>query len=167
MEKGVVDMIFYLTAVWVVLLDQWSKWIVSTRMEVGETIPFIPGWFYFTSHRNPGAAFGILANQRWFFIVTTVIVIIGIVWYLTKIRYDRSRRLIAYALSFVLGGAIGNFIDRVAYGKVVDFFDFHHGTFYFAIFNVADVAIVLGVGLIFLDTILDWRNTRTKRIKEA
>jgi signal peptidase II len=94
-------------------------------------------------------------------------VVIGIVWYLVKIHKDEDRKLVTYALSFVLGGAIGNFIDRLAYGKVVDFLDFHHGSFYYPIFNIADSAIVFGVGLIFLDTILVWRKDNKKKTKEV
>jgi signal peptidase II len=157
---------YFILSVFVLFLDQLTKWLVVEKMELRESIPLIPDWFYLTSHRNPGAAFGILANQRWFFIVTTVIVIVGLVWYLVKIRNEKGRQMLAWALSLVLGGAIGNFIDRVATGEVVDFFDFHHGTFYYPIFNVADIAIVTGVGLIFLDTFLIWRNDNKKKIRE-
>jgi signal peptidase II len=152
--------VFFIIAVVVLLLDQLSKWAVIENMELSQSIPLIPDWFYFTSHRNPGAAFGILANQRWFFIVTTIIVVIGIIWYLFKINNDPDRRLFAYALSLILGGAVGNFVDRLAYGHVVDFLDFHHGDFYYPIFNIADSAIVLGVSLIFLDTLLVWRKEK-------
>jgi signal peptidase II len=159
-------MIYFILAVFVLFLDQLSKWMVTQWMELGETIPLITDWFYFTSHRNPGAAFGILANQRWFFIVTTILVVIGIIWYLVKIHKDEDRKLVAYAFSLILGGAIGNFIDRLAYGEVVDFLDFHHGGFYYPIFNIADSAIVVGVGLIFLDTFIVWRKDN-KKIKEV
>jgi signal peptidase II len=150
-------MIYFVIAFAVLLLDQASKWVVIKEMSLGESIPIVENFFYLTSHRNAGAAFGILQNQRWFFIIVTIIVVIGIIYYLLKIKNDKP--LMAWSLAFILGGALGNFIDRVRFGEVVDFFDIKLsiGAFYYdyPIFNVADSFLVIGVGLVLLDTILE------------
>ncbi len=125
-------------------------------MELTEQIPVIGNFFLITSHRNRGAAFGILEDQRWFFIIVTTIVVIGIIWYLQKVM-KTNNKLLPLALSLVLGGAIGNFIDRVLTGEVVDFLLFNFGSYQFPIFNVADSCIVIGVGLIILDSLLDMK----------
>ncbi len=125
-------------------------------MVLTEQIPVIGNFFLITSHRNRGAAFGILENQRWFFIIVTTIVVIGIIWYLQKVM-KTNNKLLPLALSLVLGGAIGNFIDRILTGEVVDFLQFNFGSYEFPIFNVADSCIVIGVGLIILDSLLDMK----------
>nr|WP_305120928.1 signal peptidase II [Saccharibacillus sp. JS10] len=145
------------------MIDQGTKYLVATRMEIRDQIPIIGDFFVLTSHRNKGAAFGILQEQRWFFIVVTLIVVAGIVWYLQRVKKAKgSARMLPIALSLVLGGALGNFLDRVRMGEVVDFFLFNFGSYSFPIFNVADACIVVGVALIILDTLLD-----TRRPKES
>lgn len=149
-------MIYYLAALVVIILDQWSKYLVVRKMELGQSIPLIPDVFHLTSHRNLGAAFGILQNQRTLFIVITLIVVIGIIVSLVRLGHKQPR--VSWALSLVLGGAIGNFIDRASTGQVVDFLDFT--LIDFPIFNVADAAITIGVALLMLDMLLDSRRTR-------
>lgn len=149
-------MYYYLISLVIVVLDQWTKYLVVSKMELGESIPLIPGVFHLTSHRNMGAAFGILQNQRALFIVITIVVVVGIVVTLHRLGGKQPR--VATALALVLGGAIGNFIDRVRTGEVVDFFDFT--LIHFPIFNVADMAITIGVGLLLLDVFLDSRRNR-------
>lgn len=138
-------------------MDQVTKWIVVKEMYLGESIPVMEGIFYLTSHRNAGAAFGILQNQRWFFIVITILVVVGIIYYLLQLKGEK--KLMSWALGLILGGALGNFADRLLYGEVVDFLDVKIvlGTFYydFPIFNVADCALVIGVGIILIDTIME------------
>jgi signal peptidase II len=151
-------LLYYALAILVIILDQASKWAVAKFMEIGETIPIWEGVFHLTSHRNAGAAFGILQNQRWFFIVTTLIVIAGIILYLRRTRANQP--LLSAGLAFILGGAIGNFIDRLFFGKVVDFF--HFVLIDFPIFNVADSAITIGVSLIILDALLDTKKNKNK-----
>ncbi|SET63045.1 signal peptidase II [Paenibacillus sp. NFR01] len=146
-------MVYYLIALIVFLLDQGTKYIIATRLELAEQIPVIGNFFIITSHRNQGAAFGILQGQRWFFILITVIVVAGMVWYLNKAR--KTRKLLPTALALVLGGAVGNFLDRMLNGEVVDFLMFNFGSYTFPIFNVADSCIVIGVALIILDTLRD------------
>lgn len=157
----------YLIAVIIIIIDQLSKWWVVVNMELYESIPVIGDFFQLTSHRNTGAAFGILQNQRLFFIIITSAVLIGIVYFMYAMLKQR-KRFLPFALSLVLGGAIGNFIDRIRTGEVVDFFHFHFEfpffaydvDYSFAIFNVADSAIVVGVILIFIDQLLQWRKER-------
>lgn len=159
-------MIFFIIAFIIIILDQWTKWLVVERMELHQSIPLIDEILYLTSHRNPGAAFGILQNQRLFFIVVTTIVVIYIVYLLIKNRHRHS--WLTYGLALILGGAIGNFIDRLLTGEVVDFidvkiiiFNFYYD---FPIFNVADSALVIGVGMLIIDTIREGLNERRKNI---
>jgi len=151
-------LLYYALAILVIILDQASKWAVAKFMEIGETIPLWEGVFHLTSHRNAGAAFGILQNQRWFFIVITFAVIAGLIFYLRRTRANQP--LLSTGLAFILGGAIGNFIDRLFFGKVVDFF--HFVLIDFPIFNIADSAITIGVSLIILDALLDTKRNKNK-----
>jgi len=160
-------LIFWLVSLLVLLLDQWSKWLVATRMDIGQVIPVWGDFFSLTSHRNRGAAWGILQDQRLFFIVVTIVVVTGIVYYMIRTLRE-GRRLMPLALSLLLGGALGNFIDRVRLGEVVDFlhfvFDFRGigipFVYDFPIFNIADSGIVVGISLIFLDTLLEARREK-------
>lgn len=145
-------MYYYLIALIVIAVDQITKLAVVKWMEVGESIPLIDSFLYLTSHRNAGAAFGILENQRIFFIVTTLVVVIAIIYMLEKER--QINRVSSIALSLIMGGAIGNFIDRLFSGKVVDFIDIYIFTYDYPIFNVADSAIVIGVFLFILDMLV-------------
>jgi len=161
-------LIYYIYALIVFVIDQVTKRLVVVNMKEGDSIPVIGEFFQLTSHRNRGAAFGILQEQRWFFIVVTTVILIGLIWYLQKLRKNGDKKLLKVALGLLLGGALGNFIDRLLFGEVVDFmhFTFRFPLFgwdvdyQFAIFNGADSAIVIGVALIFLDSILEWRKER-------
>ena len=155
-------MIYYVIALIAILVDQATKYVIASQMELGEKISVIGDFFMITSHRNRGAAFGILQDQRWFFIVVTTIVVIGLVWYINKVR-TMPGKLLPIALSLVLGGAIGNFIDRVLYGEVVDFLMFNFGSYTFPIFNIADSCIVIGVGLIILDTLFEMKREKANQ----
>ncbi|MBO8171124.1 MAG: signal peptidase II [Bacillaceae bacterium] len=150
----------YLIAVFVFVVDQLSKLAVLKWMNEGETIPIWEGVFHFTSHRNRGAAFGILQDQRWFFIIVTIIVVVGIIYYIQTSREMNGR--MAWALPLILGGALGNFADRLMTGEVVDFLDFR--LINYPIFNIADSAIVIGVGLFILDTFLESKKKSRVRI---
>lgn len=143
-------MIFYGIALIVLLLDRVSKILVLRFMEYGQSIPLWEGVFHITSHRNRGAAFGILQNQTTLFLVMTVIVVVGIVWYIWRV--GQYRPLLGTSLALILGGALGNFYDRMTTGEVVDFLDFT--LIHFPIFNVADSGIVIGAGLFLLDGII-------------
>ncbi|MFA1818643.1 signal peptidase II [Virgibacillus oceani] len=146
---------YYLIALVIIGIDQLTKWIIASTMELGERIPIIENFFYITSHRNAGAAWGILKGQMTFFYIITVLVVIGIIFYMQK--YAKESKLLAVSLSFILGGAIGNFIDRLLHQEVVDFLDFHIFGYNFPIFNVADSALTIGVILVIIATIIDER----------
>ena len=146
----------------VVALDQWSKLAVEGALELYERIP-VTAFLNITKAYNPGAAFSFLAGaggwQRWFFtIVSSVVSVVLVVW---LARMERAERMLALAISLILGGAVGNLIDRIAYGHVVDFIQVHwKSEAYFPSFNVADSAITAGTVLLLLLTFLDWRAER-------
>lgn len=153
---------YYIIAVIVLIIDQLWKSAIVKWMEVGQTIPLWEGVFHITSLRNKGAAFGILQGQRWFFIIVTLIVVLGIIYYLQT--EGRNNRRISFALSLLLGGAIGNFFDRLIRGEVVDSLDFR--LIDYPIFNLADVFIVSGVALMILDMWLETRKGQQKQENE-
>lgn len=159
-------MVYYLIAFVLFLIDQGTKYLIATKLELYEQIPVIGDFFLITSSRNRGAAFGILQDQLWFFIIVTLIVVGGIVWYLRKVSKE-GRKLLPTALALVLGGALGNFIDRLIMGEVVDFLQFNFGSYTFPIFNIADSCIVIGVGLIILDTLLEGRREKMQTTNEV
>ncbi|GGK35779.1 lipoprotein signal peptidase [Caldalkalibacillus thermarum] len=157
-------MIYFFIALVVLAVDQVTKWLVVHYMDIGQSIPLIENVFYLTSHRNPGAAFGILPNQRLFFIVMTTVVIIGLIYYLIKVK--DQKKLLSLSLALILGGALGNFIDRLLTGEVVDFLDVKItiGTFFYdyPIFNVADSALVIGVALMLIDTLRETKQNKNE-----
>lgn len=163
---GGTSVIYYIIALIVIVIDQWSKWLVVKKMELGESIPVIDQFFYLTSHRNRGAAWGILQGQMWFFYIITVIVIGIVIYYIWKLA--KSQPLLGWALGLILGGAIGNFIDRLIRKEVVDFFDFYLDFILFKynypIFNVADSALVVGVVLIIIQTFIDSKKAKESEI---
>lgn len=126
----------------IVILDQFSKYIVVENMALGESIPIIEEVFHLTYILNPGAAFGMFAYNRLFFIAIAVIVIGIIIWARREIL--ASPWEVKAGCGLFLGGAIGNLIDRARQGLVIDFFDFR----IWPVFNIADIAICIGVGLI-------------------
>jgi signal peptidase II len=135
----------------VVVLDQVSKQLIESSLLVYETIPILP-FFNLTLAYNEGAAFSFLSDQggwqRWFFaLVAAVVVLILTVW-LARLRHER---LLAASLSLVVGGALGNLLDRLLFGHVIDFLDFFYQSYHWPAFNVADIAITLGVALMFVD----------------
>jgi len=145
---------FYIFCLVVVLLDRASKFMVLTLMELGQTVPILQDIFHFTYVRNAGAAFGILAGQRLFFILVALAVIVIILLYARQVK-ENALLQIAFALQ--LGGALGNLYDRLIYGEVVDFLDFKIWPF---VFNIADAALVVGVALFALDVLMEWRHER-------
>lgn len=153
--------IYYLLALFIIGLDQITKFLVVQHMDIAESIEVISGFFYLTSHRNAGAAFGILQGQMWLFYIVTVIVIIAVVYHLHK--YGKDSTLIGIPLALILGGAIGNFIDRLIFGEVVDFFNVYIFTYNYPIFNIADAALVVGVLLLVVKITADeWKEKRKK-----
>ncbi|UAL49098.1 signal peptidase II [Sutcliffiella horikoshii] len=149
---------YYLIALVIIIVDQLTKWLVVRYMEIGENIPIIHNFLYLSSHRNSGAAWGILEGQMYFFYIITVGVVIGLIVYLQKLPKDQP--WMKLALSLMLGGAIGNFIDRVLHQEVIDFINTFIFTYDFPIFNVADSALVIGVGIILILTILEGKKEK-------
>jgi len=132
---------FFLLVFLVLAVDQISKYIIRTNFSPNESIPVISSIFHITYINNPGAAFGLMANKTPFFIVVTVIVLVLIIVAYSYIPPERT--LLRFAMALMLGGAVGNLVDRVRFGYVVDFLDFR----IWPVFNIADVAIVTGVVL--------------------
>lgn len=145
----------------VLILDQATKLYVDARFELYETVPVIPGWFHLTYIRNQGAAFGILANSAFrvpFFIAVAAIALVAILWYLRGLRADQT--LAAFALALIFSGALGNLIDRVRLGEVIDFLDVFWRHHHWPAFNVADSAICVGVTLLIWEMWVDERRMR-------
>ena len=156
-------MYFYLISLVIVVLDQLAKLVVVRSMRLGQNIPIVPGFFDLTFVLNPGAAFSLFATlPEWirnpFFILISVAAAVLIVAY--RSRYLRENRLASVSLALILGGAIGNLIDRLRYGVVVDFLDAHIYQYHWPIFNVADSAISVGVTLLLFEMLLEWRRER-------
>ncbi|WP_428912614.1 signal peptidase II [Niallia sp. Krafla_26] len=153
-------MFYYVIAILMIAIDQVTKWLVVKNMELGESITIIEDFLYLTSHRNRGAAWGILEGQMWFFYIITIIVIVGIVFYMQKSKGEGA--LFKWALSLMLGGAIGNFIDRVLHQEVVDFIHSYPFGYNFPIFNVADSSLVIGVGLLIIHMFREEKKEKRK-----
>ncbi|WP_206435553.1 signal peptidase II [Siminovitchia acidinfaciens] len=151
---------YYLIALFVIVLDQITKWMIVRNMEIGESIKIIDNFFYLTSHRNTGAAWGILAGQMWLFYIITLIVVAGIIYYMQT--QAKGKPLFQVSLAFILGGAIGNFIDRLFRKEVVDFLDTYIFGYNFPIFNIADSALTIGVILLFIQI---FKEERTEKVK--
>ncbi|SEN13176.1 signal peptidase II [Paenibacillus sp. OV219] len=148
---------YYWLAIFVFAVDYLSKKWIEHSLTLDEMKPVLGDFFVITSVRNKGAAFSILQNQRIFFVAITIIVIVGIVWYITRIR-NSGKILLLSGLGMVLGGALGNFLERALYGEVVDFLQFTFGSYVFPIFNLADSGIFVGVVLILLDAFITSKN---------
>lgn len=140
----------FITVALVLTVDQLTKQIVASTMELGQSIAVIENFFYITYVRNPGAAFGMLPYRTAFFVAVTVVVSILIVCYYRYLSTDY--RLLRLGLALQLGGALGNLVDRVGTSYVIDFFNL---TFWPAVFNLADVAIVSGIGIFLVSF---WRD---------
>lgn len=141
----------------VLLLDQWTKGLVSGSLRLYEQIEVLP-FFNITLAYNEGAAFSFLAGaggwQRWFFTLVALVASVVILIWLVR---GRDGPAVAAALSLILGGALGNLWDRIALGHVVDFLDFHWAGWHFPAFNVADSAITVGAALIIIDMLFGGR----------
>ena len=134
-----------------IALDQLTKWLAVRYLAPVDTVPIIDGVIHFTYVENPGAAFGMLKNAPWVFNTVSVITILFILGYLF-LGHSESR-LYSIALLFISAGGVGNMIDRVALGYVVDFIDFR--LIDFAVFNGADAFVCVGAGFMILFLVLD------------
>jgi len=135
------------------VLDQVSKIWIDTNLDLYQSIPVISG-FSITYAHNYGAAFSFLSDaggwQRWFFAVLAIAVSAGIVIWMMRLK--DHEKLLAVSLSLILGGAVGNIVDRVLYGYVIDFLDVYYQSYHWPVFNIADSAISLGVGLMLYES---------------
>jgi signal peptidase II len=126
-------------AVAVIIIDQLTKALINGHVQVGESLPIIPGILHVTHVQNAGAAFGMMQNRRPLFLIAALVIIATIAIFYRRIKEEGT--LLVVAVGFLLGGAIGNLIDRVTMGMVTDFIDVR----IWPVFNVADCAIVIGV----------------------
>lgn len=146
---------YLLVSLAVMVLDQWTKWLVETRLPHHTTQPVIPGFFNLTHVRNTGVAFGLFASDgggggSWLLTLLGLgaLVAVGVYFWFTPSR----DRVLLVALALVVGGAVGNLIDRVASGAVTDFLDVYVGLHHWPSFNVADSAISIGIVLMAIDS---------------
>ena len=137
----------------IIVIDQWSKWMIKTSFSLYQSKPVIQDIFHFTYITNDGMAFGLsLPGGKHVLLVLTILLtgfIIGLLW-----KEKNSHPLVRYGLALILSGAVGNMIDRVLYGKVVDFIDFMVGDFHWYIFNIADSAVTVGMALFIIHSLV-------------
>ncbi len=159
-------MIFVLIAIIVgsVALDQLTKWLAVVYLQGQPSFPLWQDVLHFTFWKNEGAAFGILQDQRWVFMVFSTVAIIALLVYLFGFR--PKNRFVAISLAMIVGGGIGNMIDRIALGYVIDFIDFT--LINFAIFNVADSFVTVGAFMLMGYLLLDlYKEVKAERAKKA
>lgn len=136
---------YYFIIALFVAFDQLTKYLVRTEMDLNQSIPVIEGIFHITYIHNYGAAFSILQGQQLFFIVVTFTAVVAVIIYMSRSIGKRDKSFL-FSLALIAGGGIGNLVDRIRIGYVVDFFDFR----VFPIFNIADIAVTSGCGLLAL-----------------
>lgn len=139
-------MIWAIITVLVILFDQATKKIVESSMDLHESIALIPDVFHITYKTNDGMSLGLFPGGRWVFVALTVAVIVGVLVWFSKTK--PTNKVLLWGTSLIIGGAVGNLIDRIVCGKVTDFFDFC--LINFPIFNIADIGITIGTVLLFV-----------------
>ncbi|HSP85442.1 MAG TPA: signal peptidase II [Psychrobacter sp.] len=145
---------WYLLSLVVVIFDQWTKWLAETNLTFLEPVPVIEPFLNWTLAYNYGAAFSFLADaggwQKWFFAGLALLMSLFLIGYLAKA--PRQAKLLSLGLALVLGGAVGNLIDRLLHGHVIDFIHVHYAdVWHYPIFNIADIGICIGVTMIVID----------------
>ena len=143
----------------VILLDQWTKWLITRNFFEYQSVAVLPVFDLVRLH-NEGAAFSFLSDasgwQRWMFTALAIGVSAGLLVWLRRLP-PRGQSLLAAALALIMGGALGNVIDRILLGHVIDFIHVHYQQWYFPAFNVADSSITVGAMLLILDSVLSGR----------
>jgi signal peptidase II len=157
--------IFFLTVTIVTLLDQLTKAFIHATMSLYSSRVVIDGFLSITYVRNPGAAFGFLAHaspffRAIFFVLVTLLAIGMILYYLVKSRADQPG--LVFALSLILSGALGNLIDRLRFGEVIDFIDVYFHSHHWPAFNVADAAISVGAMIMILEMVKHRKDDRSE-----
>ncbi len=159
--------IFSGIALLVLVLDQLTKFYFERNYTLGQFKVLIENHLYLTHVRNPGAAFGILADSPWrlpFFLTVALIAVVGILWYLRTLPV--TAKWMHFSLGLIFGGAIGNVIDRIRLGEVVDFIGVHWYQYHWPAFNVADSAISVGVTILLIVSLLEELALRRQRKAE-
>ena len=133
------------------ILDQFIKFIITTNLSIADTINVIKNFFRITYVENSGAAFSIFENSRVFLILLSILILSFIVYYITKRKKDSKFEFIIYGT--LIGGILGNLIDRIRFGYVIDYLDFNFGSYSFPVFNLADTFIVIS-GIILMIKIM-------------
>ncbi|MCL1630927.1 signal peptidase II [Sporolactobacillus sp. CPB3-1] len=151
-------MVYYGLAVIILLIDQFSKWLIVHNMYLGQSIAIIPSFFYLTSIRNNGAAWSILEGQMLFFFVITIAVLAVVIFYMQ--RLGRKQPFLGVSLGLIIGGTLGNFMDRLFRGEVVDFIQFYIFRYHFPVFNLADSSLFIGVVLLIMYLFRDGKKER-------
>jgi signal peptidase II len=148
---------YHLAALLVVIVDHATKWIVHAKLDPRAPIDIIPGYLSLSCVHNSGVAFGFFDSVEsvWKpYILAAMAILAILVIFIYSVRMPQDRKLLQIALAITMGGILGNFLDRVIRGYVVDFIEFHiHEVFYWPTFNVADSAITIGIALLLIDTI--------------
>ncbi|MEO8001760.1 MAG: signal peptidase II [Arenimonas sp.] len=151
-QKSSTALIWLALSIVLIGLDQWTKQIAATNLHMGQSVPFISGFWDWTLAHNTGAAFSFLANSgewaHWFFIVMKISVSLVLTILLGKIPRQQWRDALPYAL--IIAGALGNLIDRFRFGYVIDFIEWYYKRFSWPVFNIADSCIVAGAVLLIL-----------------
>ncbi|MFY8349982.1 signal peptidase II [Pseudoalteromonas sp. SSM20] len=160
MLKGRSGLIWLVLSIFLLALDQISKWVVSTEMSLYQTIDILPV-FNFTYVHNYGAAFSFLSEaggwQKYFFSTIAVTISVLLIYWLKKL--PATNKLLCSAYALVLAGAIGNLIDRLVHGYVIDFLHVYYQQYDFPVFNIADVAISIGAALLLLDAFFEQKES--------
>lgn len=139
----------------ILFLDQITKFMVQDKMSLNQSITVIEHFFYIHYVRNTGAAWSVLAGKQVLLSVIALLAVIGMSVYLYRIRNDQGKVLAKYALSLMIAGALGNLVDRVLFEYVRDFLSFYPLGYAFPVFNIADIALSVGVALLLLETVLE------------
>ena len=157
---------FFAIVFGIVFLDQLTKWLAVIFLKGSESFNLIKGVLRFTYLENPGAAFGMLANNRWIFLIVSTAMIIGITFYMFKFRPQNKWEYVS--CSFIVGGGIGNMIDRLALGYVIDFIDFcAFPKIWKFVFNVADSFVCVGAGILMVYLVVSMiKETRAVGVSE-
>ncbi|WAH35515.1 signal peptidase II [Alicyclobacillus dauci] len=157
------NILLYIIALLVYLLDQLVKWLVRANVPEGQTVTVIPNVLNIFHIQNVGGAFSIFPNQTWLFVLVALVVTVAVI---VVERRFRPTLMMQFGLGFLLGGAVGNMTDRIITHSVTDFVSIIIGQYHFAIFNLADVAVDVGVLLLLINSFRSTKDTETNTKKE-